>query len=1094
MAIESEKQMASVDSTIVRIVDNIKKSDSDSWNYRGLELSNEMLVVLISHPDIDKAAAALDVSIGSLADPRDVLGIAHFLEHMLFMGSSKYPGENEYSKLIEGNGGYSNAFTSDDHTNYHFDINPSLLSEALDVFAQFFISPLFSASSTDRELEAVNSEYEGYLSKDVWRISQLERSTSDPQHPYSGFDVGNTETLRTTPKQRGIDIRQVLLNFHKTEYSSNRMSLAVLGNQSLDELQSLVMKSFNDVPNKKLEQVKYPADPYGESQRKTICYVVPVKEYRYLTINWVIPDHKDLYYCNPESYLSHLIGHEGDGSLLSYLKKLGLATELVSGEKPTAPGFNFFYVYLELTIEGLSRWEEIIYIVYQYIAMLRKEGPKEWIFDECKNINAVHFQFREKERPERFVSKLAGRMRDYPLTECLSGDYELREFRPDLIVEELNEYLIPSKMRIFLVSKEFTSIATETEKWFGTQYKQEYLPEELIKKCETCELIPELHLPKLNEFIPTDFQLFSKEKQSTRPQLPIKIKENEFCRLFYGEDTFYGLPKAYLYFELRNPLGSADPLYSNMNALYIELVEDSLTEIVYPVQLGGLQYKLYALDYGIQLTVYGFNHKIKQLLETIIDRMVNIKVNPQRFEIMKEKIKRALQSFRRDDPDEMADYGVTYLTAQHQWNIDELLSCIDSITTHDLDSFITRMLTRFFTDSLMYGNLTKDHALEYISLIEQKFQEKRFYQPLFPSMWFNQRELTLPEGCNYAYTMLNDAHKLHAIEIYLQCFQQTLENNALLELFCHFVQEPCFDQLRTKEQLGYVVSSGTRRSRGGVQGFEVIVQSARKLDHVNQRIELFIDSIREPCFDQLRTKEQLGYVVSSGTRRSRGGVQGFEVIVQSARKLDHVNQRIELFIDSIRDYIMNMSDDLFKKQREGYMVKKVEIPKSMHSQVYKFWNEITNHQFCFDRPQLEVEIIKSLERTDLLQFYDHYISLNSVHRRKLSVHVNPSAIALQETNNKKTIVNEDNELAAVTNEENTGTIIAGTVEHTVKLTEQPPITDKDSEEKEKIIPEKRINLPKEEWIDNVHVWKSKLSCYPLAQSYDKIDIPVLCKL
>ncbi|CAF0979560.1 unnamed protein product [Adineta steineri] len=1042
MAIESEKQMASVDSTIVRIVDNIKKSDSDSWNYRGLELSNEMLVVLISHPDIDKAAAALDVSIGSLADPRDVPGIAHFLEHMLFMGSSKYPGENEYSKLIEGNGGYSNAFTSDDHTNYHFDINPSLLSEALDVFAQFFISPLFSASSTDRELEAVNSEYEGYLSKDVWRISQLERSTSDPQHPYSGFDVGNTETLRTTPKQRGIDIRQVLLNFHKTEYSSNRMSLAVLGNQSLDELQSLVMKSFNDVPNKKLEQVKYPADPYGESQRKTICYVIPVKEYRYLTINWVIPDHKDLYYCNPESYLSHLIGHEGDGSLLSHLKKMGLATELVSGEKPTAPGFNFFYVYLELTIEGLSRWEEIIYIVYQYIAMLRKEGPKEWIFDECKNINAVHFQFREKERPDRFVSKLAGRMRDYPLTECLSGDYELREFRPDLIVEELNDYLIPSKMRVFLASKEFTSIATETEKWFGTQYKQEYLPEELIKKCETCELIPELHLPRPNEFIPTDFQLFSKEKQSTRPQLPIKIKENEFCRLFYGEDTFYRLPKAYLYFELRNPLGSADPLHSNMNALYVELVEDSLTEIVYPVQLGGLQYKLYALDYGIQLTVYGFNHKIKQLLETIIDRMVNIKVNPQRFEIMKEKIKRALQSFRREDPDEMADYGVTYLTAQHQWNIDELLSCIDGITAHDLDSFIKRMLTRFFTDSLMYGNLTKDHALEYMSLIEQKFQEKRFYQPLFPSMWFNQRELTLPEGCNYAYTMFNDAQKLHAIEIYLQCFQQTLENNALLELFCHFVQEP--------------------------------------------------------CFDQLRTKEQLGYVVSSGTRRSRGGVQGFEVIVQSARKLDHVNQRIELFIDSIRDYIMNMPDDLFKKQREGYMVKKVEIPKSMHSQVYKFWNEITNHQFCFDRPQLEVEIIKSLERTDLLQFYDHYISLNSVHRRKLSVHVNPSAIALQETNDKKIIINEKNELAAVTNEKNTETIIAGTVEHTVKLTEQPPvtdtITDKDSEEKEKIISEKQINLPKEEWIDNVHVWKSKLACYPLAQSYDKIDIPVLCRL
>jgi secreted Zn-dependent insulinase-like peptidase len=89
MAIESDKQVSSSNSTIIRIVDNIKKSDSDSWNYRALELSNEMLVVLISHPNIDKAAAALDVTIGSLADPRDAPGIAHFLEHMLFMGSSK---------------------------------------------------------------------------------------------------------------------------------------------------------------------------------------------------------------------------------------------------------------------------------------------------------------------------------------------------------------------------------------------------------------------------------------------------------------------------------------------------------------------------------------------------------------------------------------------------------------------------------------------------------------------------------------------------------------------------------------------------------------------------------------------------------------------------------------------------------------------------------------------------------------------------------------------------------------------------------------------------------------------------------------------
>jgi insulysin len=89
MANDSAKQPSSSDSTIVDCVDSIKKSPSDQWHYRGLELSNGMLAVLISHPNIDKAAAALDVYIGSLADSKDVPGIAHFLEHMLFMGSAK---------------------------------------------------------------------------------------------------------------------------------------------------------------------------------------------------------------------------------------------------------------------------------------------------------------------------------------------------------------------------------------------------------------------------------------------------------------------------------------------------------------------------------------------------------------------------------------------------------------------------------------------------------------------------------------------------------------------------------------------------------------------------------------------------------------------------------------------------------------------------------------------------------------------------------------------------------------------------------------------------------------------------------------------
>lgn len=90
--------------------------------------------------------------------------------------------------------------------------------------------------------------------------------------------------------------------------------------------------------------------------------------------------------------------------------------------------------------------------------------------------------------------------------------------------------------------------------------------------------------------------------------------------------------------------------------------------------------------------------------------------------------------------------------------------------------------------------------------------------------------------------MLNDGHCIQAIVIYLQCFHQTLENNALIDLFNHLVNEPCFNQLRTKEQLGYAVFSQVCRD-SGVQGVQIIVQSTYRLDYVNRRIERFLDSI-----------------------------------------------------------------------------------------------------------------------------------------------------------------------------------------------------------------------------------------------------------
>ena len=86
------------------------------------------------------------------------------------MGTEKYPSENEYSEYIANNGGMSNAYTSLTDTNYHFDCSNEGFYGALDRFAQFFISPILHEGSTEREMEAVDSEYNQSIQNDSWRF------------------------------------------------------------------------------------------------------------------------------------------------------------------------------------------------------------------------------------------------------------------------------------------------------------------------------------------------------------------------------------------------------------------------------------------------------------------------------------------------------------------------------------------------------------------------------------------------------------------------------------------------------------------------------------------------------------------------------------------------------------------------------------------------------------------------------------------------------------------------------------------------------------------------------------------------------------
>ena len=131
------------------------------------------------------------------------------------MGTEKYPVENEFDKFVQKHGGNYNAYTSGEHTNYHFDITPGNLESGLDRFSQFFIAPLFTESAVEREVNAVNNEHAKNVPDDQWRLLQLRKALSASDHDYNRFSTGSKATLWDGPKCKGIDIRGELLKFHE---------------------------------------------------------------------------------------------------------------------------------------------------------------------------------------------------------------------------------------------------------------------------------------------------------------------------------------------------------------------------------------------------------------------------------------------------------------------------------------------------------------------------------------------------------------------------------------------------------------------------------------------------------------------------------------------------------------------------------------------------------------------------------------------------------------------------------------------------------------------------------------------------------------
>ncbi|KAF2125491.1 insulin-degrading enzyme [Dothidotthia symphoricarpi CBS 119687] len=939
-------------------IEHLERPQLDDRAYRIITLQNQLEVLLIHEAGTDKASAALDVNVGSFSDAEDMPGIAHAVEHLLFMGTEKYPQENAYNQYLAKHGGHSNAFTAATDTNYYFELSyPSSTSTGgkaatpdtpqaspqdlkdesplwggLDRFGQFFIAPLFLDNVLDRELKAVDSENKKNLQNDTWRLHQLNKALANPEHPYCHFSTGSWKTLHDDPLARGVKIRDEFINFHSTHYSANKMKLVVLGRESLDTLEEWVEEIFDKIPNKDLPRSRWDMPVYTENELLTQTFAKPVLETRSLELQFLYRDEEEFYESHPSRYLSHLVGHEGPGSILAHLKAKGWGNSLGAGGSTLCPGSGLFQVNVKLTEEGLKNYQEVAKIIFQYIGMIRDQPPQKWVVDEQMQMSEVDFRFKQKSPPSGTASSLAGVMqKPYDRTMLLSGPAVIRKFDADRISEAM-EFLRPDNFRMVVVSQEFPGGWDRKEKWYGTEHKVEKLSKDFLDEIkqafESKSRPAELHFPHKNEFIPTRLDVEKKEVEvpSKEPKL---IRNDENVRIWWKKDDQYWVPKANVHIYLKTPITNATARVVLMCTLYRDLVNDALVEYSYDADISGLGYDFTNHLNGLSVTISGYNDKLHVLLEKVLLQARDLEIRPDRFKIVHDRMLRSLRNSDYLQPyHQVGSYTRTFKSEKAFMN-EDLLKELDGVTAQDVQEFYPQILAQCQLEVLAHGNLYKEEALKLTDLAERTLKPKK----LPASQLTIKRNLVWPSGSNFIYEkqLKDPANVNHCIE--------------------------------------YSVYAGDR--------YDKVLRA--KLMLIGQMTD-------EPCFNQLRTKEQLGYVVFSGYQ-FQDTWAGYRILIQSEKDCRYLEGRIENFLTSFEKQLEEMSDEDFQGHKKAIINKRIAKLKNLGQEDARFWSHIYSDSYDFLQADVDAQAIDQLTKDSVVAFFAQHFSPSSLHRAKLSVHL-----------------------------------------------------------------------------------------------------------
>lgn len=768
----------------------INKSQNDPRQYQAITLANGLTVLLVSDSEASKSLAALSIPVGSLEDPDTQLGLAHYTEHMLLMGSKKYPDPEGLSEFLKKHGGSHNGSTASYRTAFYLEVENDALEPAVDRLAEAIAEPLLDPTNADRERNAVNAELTMARSRDGMRMAQVRAETLNPAHPGARFSGGNLDTLKDKLNSK---LHDALTAFYQRYYSANLMVAVIYSNKPLPELARMASDTFGEIGNHNAEVPAITVPTLTDAQKGVIIHYVPAQPRKQLRIEFAIDNNSAAFRSKTDTYISYLIGNRSPNTLSDWLQKEGLADGINAGADPMIDrNQGVFNISVSLTDKGLAERDRVIAAVFSYLAKIHQQGIKQEYFDEIADVMALDYRYPALTRDMDYVEWLVDTMLRVPVEHVLDSPYLTDQFDPAAISSRLDE-LTPQNARYWYISPEEPH--NKTAYFVEAPYQVDKIPAEQFAKWNVAAQQISLSLPELNPYIPDSLALINKGTETTKPQLLI---EKKGLRVFYMPSRYFSAePKANVTVSFRNAQALDSAKNQVMYGLTDYLTGVAFDQLSYQASIGGISFST-SPDKGLQFNANGFTERLPVLLSKLVGSYPNFKPTQEQLEQAKSWYLERLASADKGKAFELALQPVQLVSRLPYTEREEREKLVAGITLEQVNAYRESLIHNAAIEIMVIGNMTPSEVKAMSEAIVNKVGAHG-------STWWRGRQVEIRHPQKVNIQRQGSSTDCALAAVYVPTGYDEVQSMAYSALLGQIIQPWFYSQLRTQEQLGYAV-------------------------------------------------------------------------------------------------------------------------------------------------------------------------------------------------------------------------------------------------------------------------------------------------